>query len=138
MSIRRTALVAAAAVTLSGCYHAVVETGRPPNGQEFRRTWAHSFIAGLIPPSTVNVAQQCPNGVARVETVHSFLNLLVEWVTFAIYSPLEIRVSCAGATTQADAEHVPVDASLEQKQEAIIAAAERSAEIDQPVVVVFE
>ncbi|MEJ2503824.1 MAG: Bor family protein [Gemmatimonadota bacterium] len=57
--------------------------------------WAHSFIAGLVPPSTVNVASECENGVARVETQHSFLNGLVAAITFSIYTPMQITVTCA-------------------------------------------
>jgi Bor protein len=84
--------------TLAGCYHAVVETGRAPNGQVVEQEWAHSFIGGLIPPSVVETASQCPNGVARVETQHSFLNMLAAGLTFGLYSPITITVACAGPT----------------------------------------
>ena len=84
--------------TLAGCYHAVVETGRPPSGQVVEKEWAHSFIGGLIPPSVVETASQCPNGVARVETEHSLLNMLAAGLTGGLYSPITIKVACAGPT----------------------------------------
>src|SRR5690554_3626514 len=105
--MRRSAISipAIAAVLLSGCYHATVDTGRQPSGEVVRQPWAHGFVYGLVPPSTVKVAQQCPNGVARVETQLSFLNQLASTLTFGIYTPMEITVQCAaGAIAHSDAE----------------------------------
>jgi hypothetical protein len=39
--------------------------------------------------------QGCPAGVARVETRQSFANGLVGMITFGIYTPMEIIVTCA-------------------------------------------
>ena len=86
-----------AVFALVGCYHAVIETGRPAGGTEVYKPWAMSFVFGLIPPPIENVASACPNGVSKVETQHSFLNGLVAVVTFSIVTPIEIRVTCAGA-----------------------------------------
>ena len=101
--MNRSAVVVLAlfAVLLSGCYHATVETGRQPSGQVVENSWAHGFVYGLVPPSTVQVAQQCPNGVAKVETQLSFLNQLASAFTFGIYTPMQISVQCAaGAVAQ--------------------------------------
>ncbi|MBB4639394.1 Bor family protein [Longimicrobium terrae] len=99
MRIKSHLLAAPALVfALDGCYHATVDTGRTPNGVEVKKEWAHSFIAGLVPPSTVETASQCPNGVAKVETQQSFLNLVANVLTGGIYSPMTITVQCAGAT----------------------------------------
>lgn len=89
----------------AGCYHATVDTGRPPGGQTIEKPWAHSFIAGLVPPSAVETASRCPNGVARVDTQLSFLNMLANLVTLGIYSPMTITVQCAGGGSDA----VPAD-----------------------------
>jgi len=64
----RPVLLLASVLALGGCYHATVETGRAPSGQTVENAWAHSFIGGLVPPSTVNTASECPDGVARVRT----------------------------------------------------------------------
>ena len=87
-----------------GCYHAVVDTGKTPNGVAVEKKWAHSFIAGLVPPSVVETASKCPNGIAKVETQLSFLNQLANFLTLGIYSPMEIVVSCAGTTAAQDAK----------------------------------
>jgi hypothetical protein len=105
MRTKALAAVAALAVVASGCYHATVDTGRAPSGVVVENQWAHSFIGGLVPPSTVNVAQDCPQGVSRVETQLSFLNGLIGGLTWGIYTPMTIRVTCAagGAASAADA-----------------------------------
>lgn len=99
--IARASLVLAAAALLGGCYHAVIDTGREPNGTTIAKPWAHSFVGGLVPPSVVETAQKCPAGVARVETQQSFLNLLLQGLTWGLYSPMAITVSCAKATAMA-------------------------------------
>jgi len=99
--IARTSLALAAAALLGGCYHAVIDTGREPSGTTISKPWAHSFVGGLVPPSVVETAQKCPAGVARVETQQSFLNLLAQGLTWGIYSPMTITVSCAKATAMA-------------------------------------
>lgn len=111
MSRSLLALSLGALLLLPGCYHARVETGRTPGSTVVEKPWASGFIAGLIPPSTVNVASECPDGVAVVETQHSFLNMLAQFVTFSLYSPMHIKVTCAAAGTaslDADAEVVTV------------------------------
>lgn len=68
-------LAVAFAAVASGCHHAIVESGRPTDGQVIEDKWADSFVHGLVPPDAVNAAQQCPNGIARVETRRSFMNV---------------------------------------------------------------
>ncbi len=90
---------------LSGCYNARVTTGLAPSAQTVEVKWAHGFLGGLVPPSALNVAQECASGVASVETKLSFLNLVANAITFGIYSPMEITVTCAAATAE-----IPVNA----------------------------
>lgn len=93
--MKRIAGVLAIALLTGGCYHATIVTGKPASGETISNPWAHSFIAGLVPPKIVETAAQCPNGVARVETQHSFLNMLAQFVTFSLYSPMTIEATCA-------------------------------------------
>jgi hypothetical protein len=80
---------------LSGCYHAVIDTGKTPGTMTIYKPWASAWIYGLVPPSVVSTAAECPNGVARVETQLSFVNQLVGAITFGIYTPMQIKVTCA-------------------------------------------
>lgn len=118
---------------LTGCYKAVVETGRPASATVVENKWASSFIHGLVPPKVVETASQCPNGVARVETQLSFLNMLATAVTFGIYSPMQITVTCA-----AGGSPEPAPSTAEQREsatQALQAAVDHAAATRQPVLV---
>jgi len=82
-----------------GCYHATIDTGAPPSPQTIDEGWASSWVFGLVPPKAVETASRCPDGVAKVETQLSFLNQLVGFLTFGIYTPMSIKVTCAAAGT---------------------------------------
>ncbi|MBC7791317.1 MAG: Bor family protein [Anaerolineae bacterium] len=86
-------------VTSAGCYHAVIDTGRAPSTQTIEKPWASGWIYGLVPPSVLETAQKCPNGPAKVETQLSFANQLVYFLTFGIYTPMWIKVTCAESGT---------------------------------------
>jgi hypothetical protein len=92
-------LAIVAAFSLFGCYHATVVTGLKPSTETIEESFAASWIYGLVPPSTVATEAKCPNGVAKVETQLSFLNQLVGALTFGIYTPMEIKVTCAEKST---------------------------------------
>lgn len=86
---------AAALVVFAGCYHATVRTApRDVQTSHTESKWAHSWIYGLVPPSTVDGTEICPQGVARTETELSFVNQLVGIVTLGIYTPMTIKTTC--------------------------------------------
>lgn len=124
-----------AAFALTGCYHAVIDTGRAANGTTIERPWAHGFIFGLVPPSVTETAQKCPGGVAKVETKHSFLNSLVGGITYGIYTPMTVIVSCAG--NKADATAPMIEAKPGKGAEAIQQAADLAKVRDVNVFVQF-
>jgi Bor protein len=95
-------------IVTAGCYHATIDTGATPSTVVISKEWAAGWIYGLVPPSTVETASTCPNGVAKVETQLSFLNQLVAFLTFEIYTPMSIKVTCAAPRT-ADAGTPAVD-----------------------------
>ena len=95
-AVRGLALLALAALA-AGCFHATVDTGATPSPEVVKKSFASSWIYGLVPPSTVETAAKCPNGPARVETQLSFVNQLVHFLTLGIYTPMEITVTCAPA-----------------------------------------
>jgi hypothetical protein len=91
----RTITLLATIIALGACWHATVETGLTPSTKVLEQKWASSWIYGLVPPKTVETASRCPDGVAKVETQLSFLNQVVHILTLGIYTPMEIRVTCA-------------------------------------------
>jgi len=84
----------------SGCYHAQVTTGQQPSAEVYEDTMAHSFLFGLVPPEIVRAQDECSNGVARVETRISFINGLLSAITFNLYTPMHIIVTCASASAE--------------------------------------
>lgn len=82
-------------VLLSSCYHAQIITDAQPSGEVIDEPWAHGFIFGLVSPEEIRTANECANGVAQVDTQISFLNGLVSAITFSIYTPMHITVTCA-------------------------------------------
>jgi len=93
-SLQKVAVVMAG-FSLTACYHVTVETGLAPSSTVVEKPWASSFIDGLVPPGTVETQSKCPSGVSKVETQLSFLNLLVGAITFGIYTPMSVKVTCA-------------------------------------------
>ncbi len=94
--MKRLAL-AALLVVLPACYHATVETGLPVSPETVEKGFAPAWIDGLVPPSTLSTAAKCRNGVAKVETQLSFVNMLVGGITLGIFTPMSIKATCAAA-----------------------------------------
>jgi hypothetical protein len=128
----------------SGCFQARVTTDKTP-GKTVEKKWATGFINGLaMTNSNINAAQECPNGVASVETQLSFLNQIVSGLTFGIYSPMTVKVTCAaGSSTSSLMKapsieyEVPQDAATGEVRETVMAAASKSAQSENPVYVQF-
>ena len=124
-------LCAASLIALGGCYHATVETGATPSAVVIDKSFASAWIYGLVPPSTVSTAAKCPDGVAKVETQLSFVNQVVSFLTLGIYTPMQIRVTCAArgsASADAALPHlVAKGASPIARQEAFARAVSQAA-----------
>ncbi len=88
------------ALLMSGCYHAQITTGEEPSTEVYEETFASGWLFGLVPPDVVRAQDECTNGVARVETRLSFVNMLVGNLTFGIYTPMHIKVTCAASSAE--------------------------------------
>lgn len=105
--MRRTVIVALAALSSSGCYHVNVTTGIAPGASQFQEKWAPGWIGGLVSPDPVDGRSECGNnGVARVESKHSFLNGLVAALTGGIFTPIEITVVCGQGEEEQDLQQL--------------------------------
>lgn len=83
------------AFSLSGCYHATVIMDAEPSEEIVEEKWAASWIGGLVPPEDID-ASACSDGAAIVETRLSFANMFVGALTGGIFTPMHIKVTCAG------------------------------------------
>ncbi|TVR17158.1 MAG: hypothetical protein EA391_05545 [Balneolaceae bacterium] len=132
-------ILVAVSFIFTGCYHAQISTGAQTSSDIYQKKWAASFIGGLVPPSIVHAEQHCDNGVARVETRHSFLNMVAQIVTFSLYSPMEITVVCA-AGPRADLQTIEVErnSSEEVVMKTFEDAIKKSASLNEAVYVSFK
>lgn len=126
---------------VTGCYHAKVTTGLEASNEVYEQKWAAGFIAGLVPPDLVQAGQQCSNGVAIVETRLSFMNQFVTFLSMGIYSPMEIKVTCAAASAHVQSEantlHVAAKSSDDEFEKTMSDAIKLSGELNKPVYLQF-
>jgi len=79
--------IAALLLLSAGCYHASIESGMKPGSNKIEEEWASGWAWGLVGPQPIEAQSKCTSGVSKVETEHSFLNGLVQFVTLGIYTP---------------------------------------------------
>lgn len=87
-------LVIACCLLLSGCYQARMTTGKDASNTVVEKKWAASYLYGLV-PAEIDVADECPHGIASATRKLSFPNMLVGFLTINIYTPQSVTVTCA-------------------------------------------
>jgi hypothetical protein len=131
-----------ASFAMFGCYHATIDTGLTPSTEVIEQSFASCWIYGLVPPSPVSTMAKCTHGVAKVETQQSFVNGLVGIITAGIYTPMEIKVTCAAGSSSmipSELHDIVLDtnASDEQVVEAFSKAADLAVMTGKPVFVKY-
>jgi len=105
----------ATSVALSGCYTSVVKSGAPaaPPAAEYDEKWHSGLIFGLVELSgPYDLSRICPQGWAEIKTETSFLNGLVQLLTWNIYNPQSVTVRCAGGMVPVGAPGMPPPAPM--------------------------
>jgi hypothetical protein len=95
MRLRSILASLALALPATGCYYAVIDTGRPQSVRTVEEGWAHGYAGGMVPPKLGEIVERCPHGAARVEAHRSAGNMLVTMLTLGIYAPSTVHVTCA-------------------------------------------
>lgn len=124
-------------VVASGCYHAVIETGMTASSETITIPWANGFVYGLVPPPIVQTMAKCKSGVAKVETQHSFLNSLVGGLTFGLYTPMTIIVTCSTGQ-RASLDAAPTVKVGSNQQASVQQAVDLARESGKPVYLQYE
>ncbi len=81
-------------LALAGCFHFHYVTERQPAPAPTSETWHNGFVWGLVEPSPVDLTRACPSELARVDSTETFVNGLVHAITFSIYTPETVTVTC--------------------------------------------
>jgi hypothetical protein len=88
----------AVVVGAGGCFTTAVKSGAPaaPPAIAYDEKWHSGLIVGIAELSgPYDLSKICPNGWAEIKTETSFLNGLVNAVTWGIYNPQSVTVRCA-------------------------------------------
>jgi hypothetical protein len=96
-------LLTALLIGSTGCHQVIIDSGREPSPIVHHDEWNIAFAAAIF-PAQVDASEYCGGEWASVETKQSFLNLVVEWFTFGIITPMETRIVCAASAGSAGAE----------------------------------
>lgn len=128
-------------LSTTACYRQVVDTGRAPGTTVVDRAFVPTFLFGLVAAQPIDVRQQCPSGVAIIQTEQSFLNGLASAVTFGIFTPQHVRVTCAASSASAPRGagefRVSDTATAEERREVVSRAVEQAIATDAPTVLRF-
>lgn len=140
MRAGRVALLAMCLVAASACYHQVIHTGRAPGPTVVSRPWTPTFLWGLVAPAPIDVSQQCRSGVATVETQMSVPNWFASLITIGIYSPRDVKVTCAAGSSLKPGLrefYVAASASAEERDRVVRSAINESERLHKPVIIRF-
>ena len=94
----RSLLGIATCVGATACFSTVVKSGAPPAAAviEYDEKWHSGLVFGIAELSgPYDLSRICPNGWAEIRTETSFVNGLVQFVTWNIYNPQTVTVRCA-------------------------------------------
>jgi hypothetical protein len=87
------------ALALAGCWRVTIRDATHQVGEtpiEYDNKWHSGLIIGLAELSgPYDLSKVCPRGWAEIHTETSFVNGLVELLTFNIYTPQSVTIRCA-------------------------------------------
>jgi hypothetical protein len=90
----------ALAAALTGCYKTNYSTGASTTADPKSDIMHHRLVWGLAElPGPVNVADICPNGVAKIHTERDFVDGILGYFTNYLYAPSTIKVWCKSGKT---------------------------------------
>ncbi len=136
------AVLAGALAIGTACWHTVITTDLPPSTQVHHEEWRPAFAWGLV-PAQVDASKYCAGRRwARVETQLSPINWVVALVTVGIFTPVDVRVTCAASgamLTPTDGPTLRLGsvATDHEKTEALAVAVELAKESGAAVYVTF-
>jgi hypothetical protein len=86
------------ALALSACATHRINYSNPsvPAGgatKDYRQSF---YLWGLVGGKEVDLARECPSGVAKIESKSSAIDGILAAITAGIYSPMSVHVQCAG------------------------------------------
>lgn len=95
--MKKLIMVAMVAAAVSGCAQQSFSVNKGITTTPQQVTTHHFFVSGIGQSKQIDAAQVCGGAdkVVRTEVQQTFVNGLLGFVTFGIYTPREARVYCA-------------------------------------------
>ncbi|MGU3487303.1 Bor family protein [Enterobacter bugandensis] len=95
--MKKLIMVALVAAAVSGCAQQSFSVNKAITATPQQVTTHHFFVSGIGQSKQIDAAQVCGGAdkVVRTEVQQTFVNGLLGFVTFGIYTPREARVYCA-------------------------------------------
>ena len=141
MNWKRIITSLAASLSITACFHQVVQTGLAAGTPVVEKAWVSTWLWGLVAAAPIDVRTQCRSGVATVETQQSFGNGIASILTLGIWSPQNVRITCASraAALPAGMREIVVapNGTSEEQTAAFAQAVEESALTHRAVMVRF-
>jgi len=82
----------------TGCFHVSYVSNKPQAATPAYDGWHSDVVWGLAEVSDpVDVPKLCPGGFARIESQLTFVQGLVQYITFGIYNPQNVTVTCGSS-----------------------------------------
>ncbi len=95
--MKKILVIALLSLTVTGCAQQSfkLNNGVTVNPQETKT--AHFFVSGIGQSDAIDAAKVCGGAdkVVKTEVQQTFVNGLLDFVTFGIYTPREARVYCS-------------------------------------------
>lgn len=87
-------MAAALALSVAACNKVTyVNPSTMPTGQVHEETGRY-FIIGLAGTKDIHATQLCPEGVAKVQSKFTFVDILLTGLTIGIYTPRTYEIHC--------------------------------------------
>jgi hypothetical protein len=93
--VRAAALALALGGGLSGCFNLKYYSTTRPGPGEVHEVWVNAFVGGIATVGQINLDEVCPAGVYKMKSNLSFVDLVLMVVTIGVYTPMNVRITCA-------------------------------------------
>jgi hypothetical protein len=98
-AVRSAALALVLGGSLSGCFNLKYYSTSLPGPGAVHKVWVHAFVGGIATVGEINLDELCPTGVYKMKSNLSLIDLVLTVVTGAIYTPMNVTVTCATGST---------------------------------------
>ena len=87
-------------IFFTGCSKVTYQTSLPQDAVHTHREMF--FLYGLVGDAEIDLKEYCPFGVSSVLQQQDVVDMIIQYVTFGVVSPVSVEIRCAKKGSQAD------------------------------------